>query len=135
MSINVNSATGKSGNWSDLSQWRDHIGKQRTLQNVDVDSLPDAGSSSEPSSPSFLRQSIVFLVGRNSRGKWVVRDQRGRCGGLFVNRNEALKFARLENGNRLQAVIMVPGTLELDLAPHATTIRREPGDGPAQQVR
>ncbi len=119
MSIDVNSATGKSGNWSDLSQWRDHIGK----------------SSSEPPSPSFLRQSIVFLVGRNSRGKWVVQDQRGLCGGLFVNRNEALKFARLENGNGLEAVIIVPGTLELDLAPHATTTRREPGDGPAQQVR
>jgi len=118
MSINVNSTTGGSGNWSDLSPWRDHIGK----------------SSSEPPSP-FLRQSIVFLVGRNSRGKWVVRDQRGRCGGLFVNRNEALKFARLENGNRLEAVIIVPGTLELDLAPHATTTRHEPGDGPAQQVR
>jgi len=72
----------------------------------------------EPPSPSSLRQSIVFLVGRNSRGKWIVQDQRGLCGGLFVDRNEALKFARLENGNRLQAVIMVPGTLQLDLTPH-----------------
>jgi hypothetical protein len=71
----------------------------------------------EPPSPSSLRRSIVFLVGRNSHGKWVVQDQRGYCGGLFVHRKEALKFA-LENGNRLQAIIIVPGTLELDLRPH-----------------
>jgi hypothetical protein len=44
-----------------------------------------------------------------------VRDLRGRRGGLFVGRTEALKYALFENGNRPQAVVMVPGTLELDL--------------------
>jgi hypothetical protein len=60
---------------------------------------------------------------RNPRGSsasagtgWVVQDQRGLCGGLFVNRAEAVKFAMFENGNRPQAVIMVPGILELDLS-------------------
>jgi hypothetical protein len=57
----------------------------------------------------------MFHIGRNSRGNWVVKDQRGLCGGLFVNRTEALKFAMFENGNRPQAVIMVPGILELDI--------------------
>ena len=33
----------------------------------------------------------------------------------FVGRTEALKFAMFENGNRPQAVIMVPGVLELDI--------------------
>ena len=56
-----------------------------------------------------------FRIGRNSRGNWVVQDQSGLCGGLFVDRAEALKFAMFENGNRPQAVIMVPGTLELDM--------------------
>jgi hypothetical protein len=37
-------------------------------------------------------------------------------GGLFVNRTQALKFALFENGNRPQAVVMVPGTLELNIA-------------------
>lgn len=62
-----------------------------------------------------------FLIGRNSRGNWVVQDQQGLCGGLFVNRTAALKFALFENGNRPQAVIMVPGPLELDMSakPHA----------------
>jgi hypothetical protein len=65
----------------------------------------------EPPLRSSPRQSIVLLVGRNSRGKWVVQDRRGLCGGLFVDRNEALKFAQHENGNRLQAIIIVRGTL------------------------
>ena len=56
-----------------------------------------------------------FLIGRNSRGQWVVRDERGLCGGLFVNRSEALHFAMFENGNRPQAVVMTPDVLELDL--------------------
>jgi hypothetical protein len=55
-------------------------------------------------------------VGRNSRGNWVVQDQSGLCGGMFVNRTEAVKFAMFENGNRPQAVIMVPGVLELDMS-------------------
>ena len=54
--------------------------------------------------------------GKNSRGNWVVQDQTGLCGGMFVNRAEAVKFAMFENGNWPQAVIMVPGILELDLS-------------------
>jgi hypothetical protein len=57
----------------------------------------------------------LFYLGRNSRGQWVVQDQQHLRGGLFVNRSEALKFAMFENGHRPQAVIMVPGILELDL--------------------
>ena len=67
---------------------------------------PSASSSHSP----------LFLIGKNSRGNWVVRDQSGLCGGLFVGRAEALKFAMFENGNRPNAVIMVPGVLELDLS-------------------
>jgi hypothetical protein len=65
--------------------------------------------------PSTARAKSLFRVGRNSRGNWVVQDQSGLCGGMFVNRTEAMKFAMFENGNRPQAVIMVPGILELDM--------------------
>ena len=68
----------------------------------------------KPPSPSCSNPSL-FLIGKNSRGNWVVQDQKGLCGGLFVDRAEALKFAMFENGNRPQAVIMVPGILELDM--------------------
>jgi hypothetical protein len=69
----------------------------------------------KPPSPNCSR-SPLFLVGRNSRGNWVVQDQSGLCGGLFVDRAEAVKFAMFENGHRPQAVIMVPGILELDIS-------------------
>jgi hypothetical protein len=61
-----------------------------------------------------------FRIGRNSRGNWVVQDHSGLCGGMFVNRTEAVKFAMFENGNRPQAVIMVPGILELDMSSKQT---------------
>ena len=70
----------------------------------------------EPPSRSHL-----FMIGRNSRGNWVVRDQAGLRGGLFIDRTEALRFALFENGRRPQAVLMVPGILELDLDQSTST--------------
>ena len=66
--------------------------------------------------PSAGRAKSLFRIGKNSRGNWVVQDQSGLCGGLFVDRAEAVKFAMFENGNRPQAVIMAPGVLELDMS-------------------
>jgi len=63
-----------------------------------------------PSSP----RSSIFMIGKNSRGNWVVQDQLGKCGGLFIDRVKALRFALFENGNNPQAVVMVPGVLELN---------------------
>jgi hypothetical protein len=54
-----------------------------------------------------------FLVGRNSRGEWVVRERRARCGGLFNGRAEALRFAFRERGEAPGAVVLVPDVLEL----------------------
>jgi hypothetical protein len=68
----------------------------------------------EPPSTASCSTASIFLIGKNSRGNWVVQDQQGVRGGLFVARAEALKFAMFENGNRPQAVVMVPGILELD---------------------
>ena len=70
----------------------------------------------EPPSKNHL-----FMIGRNSRGNWVVRDRAGLRGGLFVDRTEALRFALFENDRRPQAVLMVPGILELDLNQAAST--------------
>jgi hypothetical protein len=54
-------------------------------------------------------------MGQDSHGNWVVQDKRGFCGGIFVDRSSALRFAMFENGNRPRAVIMVPGVFELDM--------------------
>ena len=73
--------------------------------------------------PSWFRPP-VFMVGQNRRGNWVVRDQKGVCGGLFVSRDAALRFVRAENGYRPQAVVMVSGNLELDMTGGAGTVSR-----------
>jgi hypothetical protein len=81
--------------------------------------------------PPSSSKSSPFLIGQNSRGNWVVRDQRGLRGGIFVDCVEALRFAMSENGNRPRAVVMVPGVFELDIS-------RRPGTGhrpPAQTRR
>lgn len=72
--------------------------------------------------------SSLFLVGMDSHGNWVARDQKGLCGGLFVDRAEALKFAMFENGHRPQAVIMVPGVLELDMSARPSTNQASPSN-------
>ena len=68
-----------------------------------------------PEPRNAQRPAPLYLVGRDRLGHWVVQDQRGLHGGLFVDRAQALKFARFETGNRPQAIVMVPGVLELDL--------------------
>jgi hypothetical protein len=57
--------------------------------------------------------SSLFFIGKDSHGNWVARDQTGLCGGLFVHRSEAVRFAMRENGHHSRAVIMVPGIPEL----------------------
>lgn len=67
---------------------------------------PDAAAQSE---------CPIFMIGQDGRGNWVVQDQRGRRGGLFVSRAAALRFAMVEMGDRPELVVMVPGVIELDL--------------------
>lgn len=75
------------------------------------------------------------MIGRDSRGNWVAQDQSGSRGGLFVDRADALKFARAENGNRPYEVIMVSGILELDMTSGApqTTRAQFADDAPRQR--
>ena len=68
---------------------------------------------SEP--PSWLRPPL-FMVGQDSRGNWVVQDKKGMRGGLFVNREAALRYVRSENGFKPQAVVMVSGGFELEIS-------------------
>ena len=69
----------------------------------------------EQAEPPSREQVPHFKVGRDCHGNWVVQDQGAVRGGLFVNRDAALRFIRFENFDRPQAVIMVPGVLELDM--------------------
>jgi hypothetical protein len=63
--------------------------------------------------PSWVRPPL-FMLGQDLRRNWVVQEQKGGRGGLFVGREAALRFIRAESGYRPQAVVMVSGILELD---------------------
>lgn len=82
----------------------------------------------EPPSARPSSTSPLFFIGRDSQGHWVVQDQRHLCGGLFVDRAKALKFALFENGHRPQAVVMVPGVFELDMSGRASAWHQPAAD-------
>lgn len=83
--------------------------------------------------PPSCSRSSLFMIGKNSRGNWVVQDQRGTCGGLFVDRVKALRYALFENGNNPQAVVMVPGVLELNMSGRPLTPHSLPSNDDAQR--
>ncbi|HWK68252.1 MAG TPA: hypothetical protein VNS34_25280 [Rhizobiaceae bacterium] len=49
-----------------------------------------------------------FLVGRDRRGRWIVRDEKGQVGGLFADRASAVRFAMFESDYAPGAVTCVP---------------------------
>lgn len=64
--------------------------------------------------PSCSLTAPTVFVGRNRRGNWVAREQRGSFGGLFVNRAQALKYAFVENGRHPESIVEVTREIELD---------------------
>jgi hypothetical protein len=75
--------------------------------------------------PLWLRPPL-FMLGQDWRGNWVVQEQKGARGGLFVDRAAALRFIRAETGYRPQTIVMVSGILELDAGGKGNAIA--PGD-------
>ena len=65
--------------------------------------------------PSWARPPL-FMIGRDHRGNWVVQDQKGTRGGLFADRDAAMRFVRFESGDWPHAFIMVSEPLELDIS-------------------
>jgi len=77
--------------------------------------------------PPSGQRAAVFMIGQDSRGNWVVKDQSGTRGGLFIERAEALRFVRSESRSNPQAFVMVTGVLELDMT-------RKPDVAPHRQM-
>jgi hypothetical protein len=57
---------------------------------------------------------LLFFVGQNKKGNWVVTDGKGLRGGLFISSDAAFRFAMRENGHHLERIVWVTGTIELD---------------------
>ncbi|MGP9822191.1 hypothetical protein ACTZWW_19390 [Salinarimonas sp. NSM] len=55
----------------------------------------------------------IFVVGRDRRGRWVVRDTAGLYGGCFASRRAALSYARFESCGKRDAVRETNATLDV----------------------
>lgn len=55
-----------------------------------------------------------LFIGQDRLGRWVVRDARGLCGGVFSSQKEAARFAMYERERRPSSVVMLPNGLELE---------------------
>jgi hypothetical protein len=66
--------------------------------------------------PSTRPAKPYFLIGQDAHGKWVIRESSGKKAGMFVSREAALRFARLESTDEHFAVVHVNGGLEFDYA-------------------
>ncbi len=85
----------------------------------------DTEPPSRPSRP-------FFMLGQDSRGHWVVCEQNGARGGLFINRAEALRYIRSENENHPCPTVMVAGVLELNIAETKNKFISAPSSTPTQ---
>lgn len=57
-----------------------------------------------------------FLLGQNAHGRWVVRENTGAKAGVFLSREAALRFVRMESPDEHFAVVHVNDGLEFDYA-------------------
>jgi hypothetical protein len=64
--------------------------------------------------PSYGSTSAIVFIGKNRSGHWVVQEQSGRYGGLFVNRAQAIKYALSENGRHPETIVELSCEIELD---------------------
>ena len=84
--------------------------------------------------PSCSSASTIVFIGKNSRGNWIVQQQNGLYGGLFVNRAQAVKYALFENGHHPETIIELSRETELEIANPARGDRDHAG-GPVRLQR
>jgi hypothetical protein len=65
--------------------------------------------------PSCSSPSAIVFIGKNRRGQWVVQEQNGLYGGLFVSRAQAVKYALFENGHHPESIVELARDIELDM--------------------
>jgi hypothetical protein len=77
--------------------------------------------------PSYSSSSTIVFIGKDKAGHWVVQEQNGLFGGLFVNRTEAVKYALFENGHHPEMIIELAREIELDMGGKPAARRRYAG--------
>ncbi len=77
--------------------------------------------------PSYSSSSTIVFIGKDKAGHWVVQEQNGLFGGLFVNRTEAIKYALFENGHHPEMIIELAREIELEMGGKPAARRRYAG--------
>lgn len=67
------------------------------------------------SAPASARPFPVFMVGQNTRGQWLAVETHGLGGGLFSNKDAAIRYATFESDHRRDAVIVTGEPIELHI--------------------
>jgi hypothetical protein len=57
----------------------------------------------------------LFYIGQNNRGFWVAREADGRCGGVFLLRRSAVRFAQQKSAPAGCATMFLDEPRELDV--------------------
>jgi len=57
----------------------------------------------------------LFYIGQNNRGFWVAREADGRCGGIFLLRRSAARFAQQKSAPAGCAMMFLDEPRELDV--------------------
>jgi hypothetical protein len=60
---------------------------------------------------------LTFVLGCDHGGHWIVQETHGLCGGLFADRDTAIRYARSECGERDATVRFSPDEIELKYSP------------------
>ena len=87
---------------------------ERTLE---MDVQDETERALRPLDPGTISDAIpAFFVGRNHDGLWVVREAKGRVGGIFLFKDSATSFARRRSRSTGCATIFPAERFELDIA-------------------
>jgi hypothetical protein len=108
-----------------FSNWkRTMAGQTQMRQECDQVGVqgPIAQLPARPNS-TVLNESIpLFFIGRNQNGFWVAREAAGRCGGLFLFRRSAARFARRNGLAGGGAIMLMEHPIELDIQNHGSRL-------------
>ena len=72
-------------------------------------------SQSQGIAESSRAGETAYMVGRDADGRWLAVETHGLGGGLFANKEAALRYANFETHRRKDAVTIVPEHLILRL--------------------
>jgi hypothetical protein len=70
--------------------------------------------------PSRRGPSSRFVIGKDAHGRWAALAEDGLAAGLFTNRKDAIRYARIEAGRQPREVRFAADPLELVFAAAAT---------------